>query len=54
MVRGAWWASFHGITESDTTEQLTHNEGWLGYNIPGPSSEYLTKSFRHSSSTTLH
>ena len=54
MDRGAWWASFHGITELDTTEQLTHSEGWLGYSIPGPSSEYLTKSSRHSSSTTLH
>ena len=23
MNRGAWWATFHGITESVTTEQLT-------------------------------
>ena len=22
--RGAWWATVHGITESDTVEQLTH------------------------------
>ena len=23
MDRGAWWATVHGITESDTAEQLT-------------------------------
>ena len=21
--RGAWWATFHGVTESDVTEQLS-------------------------------
>ena len=24
MDGGAWRATFHGVTESDTTEQLTH------------------------------
>ena len=23
MLRGAWWASVHGVTQSDTTEQLS-------------------------------
>ena len=24
MDRGTWWATVHGVTESDMTEQLTH------------------------------
>ena len=24
MYRGAWWATIHEVTESDTTKQLTH------------------------------
>ena len=24
MDRGVWWATVHGVTESDMIEQLTH------------------------------
>ena len=24
MDQGAWWATVHGVAESDTIEQLTH------------------------------
>ena len=38
MNRGDWWATAHGITESGTTEQLTHsisllNLGWVYYSF---------------------
>ena len=29
--RGVWWATTHGVTkDSDTTEWLTHTQGWRG------------------------
>ena len=33
MDRGAWWATVCGVTESDTTEQLTHTYIHIIYNI---------------------
>ena len=30
MNRGAWWATIHGATESDMTEQLNNNNTPLG------------------------
>ena len=29
MDRGAWWATVHRVTQSDTTEQLTMHRKWL-------------------------
>ena len=28
MDRGVWWATVHGVTESDTTERLSMSMGW--------------------------
>ena len=43
MDRGAWWATVHGVAESDTTEQLTLKDiqpwaslvvQWLRIHVP--------------------
>ena len=36
MVRGAWWASGHGVAESDMTEVTEHNRGKNNFGIRSP------------------
>ena len=44
LDRGAWWATVHGVTGSDTTEQLKDNNNKLSLNSHSPLASTVVES----------